>query len=254
MSDAAHAPILEYDPEREALVNPGRRPAPRPGQPAAAVACFFPDLLAELCAGAEVVLDAPFLSPIWKLDWKDTPIFVFFPGLGAPAAAHTLELVISMGAGSVVACGGAGALVPLDLGALVVVDAAVRDEGTSYHYLPPSREVVADPDVVAHLSREAESHGANWQVGKTWTSDAFYRETPARLARRLEEGCIVVDQEASALIAIAQFRGIRFGQYLFAGDDLFSGSWDHRDWWSELDAHHALFALAADAAIGLDPP
>ena len=96
---------------------------------------------------------------------------------------------------------------------------------------------------------------AEWDVphttGMTWTTDAFYRETRAKVARRREEGCITVEMEASALIAVSRFRGIRLGQLLYAGDSLAGEAWDHRGWVKAHDVREQLFWLAADAAVEL---
>ena len=126
------------------------------------------------------------------------------------------------------------------LGHAVVVDSALRDEGTSFHYLPPGRVVDADPDEVATLV--AALHGADvaHTVGRTWTTDAVYRETRSRTDRRRDEGCLTVEMEASALIAVARFRGVAFSQVLFAGDSLAGETWDHRRWTTAREARAAL--------------
>jgi uridine phosphorylase len=67
-------------------------------------------------------------------------------------------------------------------------------------------------------------------ASRSWTTDAFYRETPSRTRRRVDEGCIVVEMEASAFIAVARFRGIRLAHLLYAGDTLSDEVWDNRDW------------------------
>ena len=158
-------------------------------------------------------------------------VAVFHPGVGAPLAASLMEDAIAHGCTSFVACGGAGALVPgLALGHVVVPDAAVRDEGTSYHYLPPAREVAADPEAVRIAVAVLERHGVPHTVGKTWSTDAPYRETPARIERRRAEGCITVEMETAAFLAVARHRGVRFAQLLYAGDDVSGEAWDHRSW------------------------
>jgi len=136
----------------------------------------------------------------------------------------------------------------LALGHVVVPDAAVRDEGTSYHYLPPSREVAADPDAVATAVSVLERHGVPHIVGKTWSTDAPYRETVARIARRRAEGCVTVEMEAAAFMAVARHRGVRFAQYLYAGDDLSGEAWDHRSW-QTTSARRTLFELAVEACL-----
>ncbi|MGH9298660.1 MAG: nucleoside phosphorylase, partial [Acidimicrobiales bacterium] len=88
-------------------------------------------------------------------------------------------------------------------------------------------------------------------TGCSWSTDAIYRETRAKVARRHEEGCLTVEMEASALLAVAQFRGARLGQYLYAGDSLAGETWDHRDWIHAHDLREQLFWLAADAAVEL---
>ncbi|MBV6508582.1 MAG: Purine nucleoside phosphorylase DeoD-type [Acidimicrobiales bacterium] len=247
----ADAPILEFDPDRSSLVDPTAQPA-LAGVPPIAVACFFPKVLEDVCAGATELCPLPSLLPLWRIEWNGSRLAVFYPGQGGPLAAVTLERVIAAGCRTVIACGGAGALLAdLELGAIVVVDSAVRDEGTSYHYLPPAREVAAEPSVVAHLAAVAERAGAPCRVAKVWTTDALFRETPTKVQRRREEGCAVVEQEAAALLAVAAFRGIAFGQYLLAGDDCSGTTWDHRGWTNAIDIQHALFSLAADAEVAL---
>ena len=167
-------------------------------------------------------------------------------------AAVALERVLAAGIETVVACGSAGAVIPdLALGHVVIVDSAIRDEGTSYHYLPPSREISARAKVVEILRNVAHDSGAPHTVGKTWTTDGFFRETPGRIKRRRNEGCIVVEAEAAALLAVGQFRDVPIGQYLFAGDDVSGPVWDDRGWHTAHDVHRTLFDLAARSALHL---
>ena len=129
--------------------------------------------------------------------------------------------------------------------------AAVRDEGVSYHYLPPSREVTANPNAVSALVKSLDDRGLPYRVGKTWTTDAPYRETPNKIASRREEGCLTVEMESAALIAVSQFRNAVFGQVLYGGDDLSGTEWDSRQWTSKRDIRESLFWLCADACLNL---
>ncbi|MBO5228427.1 MAG: hypothetical protein J6B39_05485 [Lachnospiraceae bacterium] len=70
--------------------------------------------------------------------------------------------------------------------------------------------------------------GCTYRVGKVWTTDAFYRETRAKVARRKEQGCICVDMECSAVTAVAQFRGKEIFQFFQAADNLDGEVWDKR--------------------------
>lgn len=157
-----------------------------------------------------------------------------------------------MGCRRLVACGGAGALTPeLVMGHAVVVESAVRDEGTSHHYLPPSRVVDADPHAVTAVVDAAHWAGVAHVVARTWTTDAIYRETRERVVRRVAEGCVVVEMEAAALFAVAQYRGVHLGHVLMAGDSLAGETWEDRGWRSAREARERLFWVAAEAALGM---
>ena len=174
------------------------------------------------------------------------------PGVGAPLAAGFLEELIARGVTRVIACGGAGVLVPeIALGHVIVPTAAIRDEGTSYHYLAPSREVQPSPEAVAAIVATLERHGVPHVTGKTWTTDALYRETREKAARRVAEGCLTVEMEAAAFFAVARFRGIAFGQLLYAGDDLSGDVWNSRGWDGHETGRQLLFRLAAEAVLAL---
>lgn len=228
-------PLLEFDPDPVGVVDPwttlGRR---RDSIPELAVLCFYAEVLAALPEEAEQVgeLEAAHgRHPIWKVTRHGRDVAVVHPGVGAPLAAGFLEETIVLGARKVVACGGCGTLTPeVGAGHIVVPTSAVRDEGTSFHYLPPSREVEADADGVAAAVALLEERGVPYTAGKVWTTDAIYRETRAKVERRRAEGCLVVEMEAAAFFAVARFRGIRFAQLLYGGDDLSGPEWDARDW------------------------
>jgi uridine phosphorylase len=151
-----------------------------------------------------------------------------------------------------VACGSAG--VPdsaKEHGRVIIPASAVRDEGTSYHYQPPSREISMDEDIVRKLEAVAEKHRVNYETGKTWTTDAFFRETRGKIARRKDEGCIAVDMECSAFIAAAKFRGVMFGQYLQAGDDISGDEWDPRHSGDRMTVQEKVFRLSVEACLSL---
>ncbi len=170
-------------------------------------------------------------NPVYEFLTDEGPVSVIHPGVGAPLAAGFVEEIASLGVTTLVACGGAGALVDdLDLGHVMVVASALRDEGTSFHYAAPSRIIDADPLGVRVLGEVLDEHDVEHFVGRTWTTDAFFRETRSRVNRRIDEHCSVVDMESSAFIAVAKYRGLRFAQLLYAGDSLAGEEWDSRSW------------------------
>ena len=248
-------PLLEFDPDPSAVIDPSEVLAHRRGSiPERAVLCFYAEIVEALPAEAEQVgeLEAAHgRHPIWRVHRHGQDIAVFHPGVGAPLAAGFLEEAIALGANKVVACGGCG-VVSSEVGAgdIVVATSAVRDEGTSFHYLPPSREVEADPYGVEVACAVLRERGVPFRAGKVWTTDALYRETTGRIARRRDEGCLVVEMEAAAFFAVARFRNITFAQLLYGGDDVSGTTWDAREW--TVSPSRALtFELALEVAARL---
>jgi uridine phosphorylase len=249
-------PILESDPSSTAIIEPSREIEPR-DVPQHCLICFFREVLEKVVAerGARIAAANYWEDgrhDVYEIKRAGQRLAFFHPGVGAPTAAGLLEEVIAFGCRKFIVCGGAGVLQKdIAVGHLIVVSAAVRDEGLSYHYLPPDREVQADPRVVAALERALQQRGVPYRVGKTWTTDAPYRETRAMVAQRQAEGCLTVEMEAAALLAVAQYRGVLLGQVLYAGDDLSGEAWDNRGWQSRHEIRQQLFWLAADACLGL---
>lgn len=191
-------------------------------------------------------------NPIYELEYGGNKVVVFNPGVGAPMAAATLEEAIAMGVNKFIACGGAGVLNrEIVVGHIIIPASAVRDEGVSYHYLPPSREVEANKDVIEVIKEVLESHKCKYLISKTWTTDAFYRETPQKVKLRKEEGCLTVEMEAAAFFAVAKFRGIKLAQILYGGDDVSCEEWDSRKWNTRDDIRKNLFWFAVEVCLKL---
>jgi len=221
------------------------------------VICFFNELLERLVAQGDLRVVYTLRSEIgvnfvYELRVGDQCVTVAHPGVGAPLAAGYMEELVALGVRTFVACGGAGALVEgLALGHVMVVDSALRDEGTSFHYAPPGRIIEADADSVEVLHQHLLREGIDHFVGRTWTTDAIFRETKSRIRRRIDEGCSMVDMESSALIAIARYRQLQFAQILYAGDSLAGETWDERSWQNAGEIREKLFYVAARAALAL---
>lgn len=250
-------PLTEYDPTVPATTEPSRAVSKVPDFPERVVMCFFQDVITSVCGDDKASRISQTSSelgvnPVYKIEYDDKPIAVLQAGMGAPLSALYLEGVIAMGATKIIACGGAGVLDgSIAVGDVIVPDSAIRDEGTSYHYLPPSREVQANPQAVQACVDTLEAHNIPYTVGKTWTTDAIYRETPDKIKRRRAEGALTVEMEASAFFAIAQFRSVTFGQFLYGGDDVSAQHWDGRAWMQQTSVREKLFWLAVEAVARL---
>jgi uridine phosphorylase len=88
----------------------------------------------------------------------------------------------------------------------VVIDRALRDEGTSYHYLPPTEFCAADARLVELAMQAMQRPPQPIYQGAAWTTDAPFRETPAMIERTRACGILAVEMEAAALYAFAQAR------------------------------------------------
>ena len=250
-------PLLENDLDSEEFISP--RSVVKPvDMPSRVVFCFFTEVIDKIAERpdarlVETLIWAHGPHVVHEIDHRGQRLAIVHAGVGAPLAGGLLDEVIALGGRAFVAVGGAGALVPdLVMGHAVVVDSAVRDEGTSFHYAPPSRVIEADPVLVASVEGTLTGAGVPFVTGRTWTTDAVYREARTRVARRVEQdGCITVEMEASALLAVAAFRGVPLVSLLYAGDSLAGDVWDHRAWHRAYDVREALFWLAADAALDL---
>ncbi len=254
MQQGQNYPILEFDPTPEAIIEPKRLIKPV-DIPEHAVACFFQDVITQFSQQHKARVIRHLRSeigthPIYELEVFGKRLAVFHPGVGAPLAAGLLEETIALGCKKFIACGGAGVLDgTVVVGHPVIPTAAIRDEGTSYHYLPPGREVSASPAGVAALETVLKAHQIEYLLAKTWTTDGLYRETVPKMQRRRAEGCLTVEMEAAAFFAVAQFRGVQFAQLLYGGDDLSGSEWDSREWESHASVREKLFWLAAEACL-----
>ncbi len=252
-------PLIEFDPDKKAIIEPrlvveGKSPSEY------CIMTFLGGVIRKLRDEGrleriqELQLPAPSTHPneVWKLEYEGETVVVAHPGVGAALAAGSFEELIALGCRKFVACGSAGVLKSeLRRGAVIIPSFAIRDEGASYHYCPPAREIALDKKVIKKLEAVLIKHSINHEVGKTWTTDGFYRETKSKVENRIKEGCITVDMECSALIAVADFRGVVFGQYLMAGDDVSGEEWDPRYVDNKLSFDEKVFWLSVEACLSL---
>ena len=147
-------PLLEYDPTIPAVIEP-QQVVRNIGAPEYCIFCFFAEVIEDLKQKGDLRTIAhqkweDLNRPLYEMDVGGKRIGVFQPGVGAPQAAGLMEEVIARGCRKFIACGGAGVLDRnIDVGKILIPTAAVRDEGISFHYLPPGREVQANEEVVA---------------------------------------------------------------------------------------------------------
>ena len=251
-------PILEFDPTQKAIIEPVEQVSAISNIPEHCVITFFREVLDKLHeqGQAKIITTHRWADAdrhIYEIKFQGQRFAAINPGVGSALACGILEEVIARGCRKFIACGGCGVLdQEINVGGLIVPTAALRDEGTSYHYLPPGREVQPGSEAVSAIKEVLSAQKIPYCLGKTWTTDAPYRETPEKVRRRRAEGCIAVEMEAAGFFAVAQFRGLEFGQILYGGDDVSGeGEWDHRDWHNQFEVRERLFWLAAEACLRL---
>lgn len=249
-------PILEHEFLSESKLEPSKLIKPR-DVPEHCVISFFREVNQKIALEMQAKIAVANRwedgeHPIYEIERNGQRLAFFHPGVGAPIATGLLEEAIAFGCKKFIVCGGCGVLEKdLNVGKLIVVDAAVRDEGVSYHYVEPDREIRANQDIVKVMEAFMQEKGIPFVTGKTWTTDAPYRETQGMIDMRRNEGCLTVEMEAASFLAVAQFRNVLLGQFLYAGDDLSGENWDNRGWQSRKEVRESLFWLAADACLKL---
>jgi len=148
-------------------------------------------------------------------------------GMGAPAAAAALEELAAMGSSAFVSVGTAGSLQrDLNIGDLVLCEAAVRDEGVSHHYLPPAKLAPAEAGMTAAVGAALRQASVPFRAGTSWTIDTPYRETVAEARHYQAEGVLCVEMEAAALFAVAEVRGLQVSSAFAISDSLADLVWN----------------------------
>ena len=225
--------LEQFDPSPKAIFEPAMVAPHLDHFPEKVLTCYSKKLL-------EKALEGRVVETICRLDTEDggLPVYVFedegvrygayMSRVGAPACVINLEEVISRGAKTVMMFGSCGVLAEdIPKWGIIVPTAALRDEGVSYHYLPASDEV-SFGEVTDLVKDTLELAGEAVRVGKVWTTDAIYRETAVKMAKRKEQGCIAVDMESASALAVCKFRGVNFGQFFYTEDVLTEDNWDGR--------------------------
>lgn len=225
-------PILEYDNSPYALFNASETDIPLPEK---AVYGFLGSCTDEYAVSHNAVTAGTI-----KTITRDYPIYIVSCGgediclsqapMGAPAAVQNLEILIHNGVRHIISAGSCGVLTEMPENEFIVPVRALRDEGSSYKYLPPSRFLELDMPLTGHICRTLEEMAVHFRRCTTWTTDGLFRETPETVTYRRNEGCDTVDMECAALAACAKFRNADLGMLFFTADSLADiNNYDKRD-------------------------
>ena len=150
-------------------------------------------------------------------------------------AEQLMDFLISCGCRKIISTGSCGVLTDLAENEFLIPVKALRDEGTSYHYLPASRYIELDKTIRDAIEQTLLAQKIPFRECITWTTDGFFRETQDMVKYRRAEGCTTVEMECAALAACARKQGASFGQILYTADSLANVlEHDERDWGKEL--------------------
>lgn len=226
--------LTQYDPAIHAVIDPSMTVSPVEGFPETVVSVFSYQLFQAMVEffDARPIAETHDVDgdwPVYEVTYKGKRFGFYKARLGAPACVGCFEELIALGAKRIILTGNCGVLDKniQDCG-IILPTCAIRDEGTSYHYLPPSDSIAVNKQFREEFRRILDSLGYPYVEGITWTTDAFFRETPGKVAARKAMGAVCVEMECAAMQALCDFRGVEFFQYLYAGDNLDHSNWDPR--------------------------
>jgi len=148
--------------------------------------------------------------------------FVRLKGIGSPFAVTILEELIALGGKQFLNLGTAGGL---QHEGIFLCNKALRDEGTSYHYIAHGDYSYPDEKLTKKLGSFIESRGLEYEKAATWTIDAPYRETKAEINKYKKQGIATVEMEASALFAVAKLRKVKIAS-AFVVSDILGEKWE----------------------------
>ena len=231
-------PILEFDDNPQAVIMPNHEGLDLQ-LPKKCIYAFLEEEIDRYAQEVEADCVGEFVSatktyPVYVMDYKGEKVCLAQAPVGSAPAAQFMDWLIGYGVEKIISTGTCGVLANIEENAFLVPVRALRDEGTSYHYAPPSRYMEMQIEAVSAIEQILEQRGIPYEEVMTWSTDGFYRETAEKVAYRKEEGCAVVEMECAALAAVAQLRGVVWGQLLFTADSLADlENYDSRDWGSE---------------------
>ena len=252
--------LLEEFENVPAVIEPTDRSLPSGGEICDTIILSFNGEILERVKQIDGVYEGGYLTNLnGKLPWyiyevDGLKLAVAMATIGAPTVVDFLEELKARGFKNFIVLGSCGVLdQSIQADKIIIPSSALRDEGTSYHYAPASDEISYDEALLSTLENALNKSGIEYIRTKAWTTDAFYRETAAKVKRRLAAGAKVVDMEASAIMAWAQYRQAKVYQFFYTADyvDHHNHEWDARREDRKADAM-IFFDIAVDIALELE--
>src|SRR3989344_2437534 len=195
--------------------------------PKGVILCYQKSLMEHILKNHKVTKVNGFYGEMYLINETKGRVAVIGKfGIGSPVVVSLLEELIAFGVKKFISIGTAGTLQKnIKIGSLMVCDKAIRDEGTSYHYVKSSKYSYASKQITSNIRRVLEKFDQNYFVGTSWSIDAPYRETLSEAKRYQKEGIATVEMEASALFSVAKYRNVQLGAMFTISDSLAELEW-----------------------------
>lgn len=223
--------LEEFDEEKNAVIDPEMVAEPIENFPKTTVSIFSHTLVEKML---EFLPHEPLcelhwangINRVYAVKYKGERFAFFESKVGEPSCVGLYEDLIAMGSRRLILLGNCGVLDKnIEDCGIIIPTKAIRDEGCSYHYAPPSEFIEVNKRYVDLFKNVLDEFGYPYVEGITWTTDAIYRETRGKVNRRREQGAVCVEMECAGMQALCDFRGTEFFQFFYAGDNL-----DHSEW------------------------
>ena len=222
-----HAKDSMFTPSEFMAYQKKRGKYPKFKTPEGVIFCYQRSLMEFILENHKTTKVEGFYGEMYLLDETKGKVAIIGKfGIGSPVVATLLEELIAFGVKKFVSIGTAGTLQKdITIGSLMVCEKAIRDEGTSHHYLKPSKYAYASKEMTNKIKKFLDKFKQEYFVGTSWTIDAPYRETIAEAKQYQTEEVATVEMEASALFAVAQYRNVELGAIFTISDSLAELEW-----------------------------
>lgn len=197
--------------------------------PSAVILCYSRGLMEYLTGEYDgQFVEGGYLADLYAFAERDFAIGVLGNfGIGAPVTAMLMEELIGEGVETFLSIGFAGGLDHrINVGDYIVCERAIRDEGTSHHYVESEKYAYPSEALSVWLERTIERCDIPVHTGTTWTTDAIYRETETEVEQYAEEGVLTVDMEAAAVFTVAAHHDVEAASLFVISDYLGPSDWE----------------------------
>ena len=194
------------------------------------------------------------IREVFILNYKDTEITFFMAGVSGPWIAADIEELHAQGVEKFIIFGNCGVLdSKIEDCSIIIPTKAFRDEGTSYHYQEASDMIDIDLKYENDFLEILDKFNFQYIKGYTWTTDAFFRETPDKIEYFKKNGAVCVEMEGAVIAAVCKRIGVDYFTFYYAGDNLDSTEWDERSLSGlvNIDKKKEVMLLALELALKL---